>query len=179
MWWMVTALAGGVAAGTPADCSVAEGTVFAESVVSFAPGGGVEQAWADPATALGPPDFHEGTGAVSLGNRVKGGAQLVLAFHTWALIDGPGADLVVHEAGPSAEPTELAVSVDGVTWFEVGVIAGAVREVDIAGKAPAGDRFGYVRLRTANKRDTAAPWAGPDIDALGLNHACQVRRSDS
>jgi hypothetical protein len=173
MWWVGQALA-----GTP-DCAAAPGTQYAQSVVAFTAGAGVQPAYADPSNALGAPDFREGAGAVSLGNRAAGVAELVVSFGAAWLVDGPGADLVVFEEGPSAEPTELAVSVDGVTWFDVGVVAGSVHEVDLQGRVPAGQRFALVRLRTASERAARGPWAGPDVDAVGLLHACTVRRLNS
>ncbi len=139
----------------------------------------MEERYAQPTHALGKPDFHEGDGAVSLGNRTKKGAELVVAFGTAALYDGPGDDLVVHEQGPSAEPTELAVSNDGRTWLTVGVIEGAIRSVDLKGTVPEGAHFTMVRLRTASRRDAAGPWAGPDIDAVELRNACQPERKPS
>ncbi len=160
-------------------CDPVDGVAYADRVVSFAVGSHVEPAYADPKNALGPPDFHEGAGAVSLGNRGRGKAELVVAFGAARLIDGPGADLVVHEQGPSAEPTELAVSADGATWYDVGVLGGAIREVDLAGKVPAGVRFGLVRLRSASPRSAAGPWAGPDVDAVGLLHACTAGRPNT
>lgn len=168
MWWFALAWA--------EECVPVDGPVFAESVVSFVVGPGVEPAYAQPSNALGEPDFHEGAGAVSLGNRKKGAAELIVAFRSAVLYDGPGADLVIWEQGPSAEPTELAVSADGVTWVEVGLIAGAVREVDLKGKVPEGARFTMVRLRTGAERKMAGPWAGPDIDAVGFQHACVPQR---
>jgi hypothetical protein len=153
-------------------CDEATDPVYAASVVSFDVGPGVEPGYADPTNALGPPDFHEGAGAVSLGNRGNGSAELVVSLGKAVVFDGPGPDLTVHEQGPSAEPTDLAVSADGATWHPIGVIRGAVHSVDLKGKVPAGQRFGLVRLRTASKRTTAGPWAGPDIDAVEVLHAC-------
>jgi hypothetical protein len=176
MWWFSVAAAGGPE--EPA-CDEVPGTTWAARVVSFTVGPNVEPAYADPTNALGPPDFHEGAGAVSLGNRVVGGAELVVAFGAAALVDGPGADLVIHEQGPSAEPTELAVSADGVTWYDVGTIGGAIRDLDLKGRVPRGVRFGLVRLRTASGRSLPGPWAGPDVDAVGLLHACASRRLDT
>jgi hypothetical protein len=173
MWWVVAAFAG------EPPCEPLKGTRFAEAVVSFAVGPGVEPAYANPTEALGAPNFHEGAGAVSLGNRQKGAAELIVAFGAAWLTDGPGPDLVVFEQGPSAEPTELAVSLDGATWVTVGTIGGAVREVDLQGKVAPGARFSMVRLRTANEQNTAAPWAGPDIDAVGLTNACAAARNNS
>jgi len=154
------------------DCVPSEEPVYAASVVSFVVGPGVELLYGDPENALGAPDFHEGAGAVSLGNRAKGAAELVVALGRAVVTDGPGMDLIVHEQGPSAEPTELAVSSDGVVWHTVGVIEGAVRGVDLKGQVPKGRHFGLVRLRTASRREAAGPWAGPDIDAIEVRHGC-------
>ena len=157
-----------------APCDVSDTHRWAAEVVSFVPGPDVTPEYAVPANALGPPDFQEGRGAVSLGNRLPETA-LVVSFGGARLVDGPGADLRVVEQGPSAEPTEVAVSTDGVTWHVVGRVEGIAGEVDLAGKAPAGEAFRYVRLRTAAERRTRGPWAGPDVDAVGLLHTCPVR----
>ncbi len=58
------------------------------------------------------------------------------------------------------------------TWHVVGTIRGATRTVDLAGKVPPGGRFSVVRLRTADAARSRGPWAGPDIDAVGLLNAC-------
>ena len=171
MWWMALALA--------ADCTKVDSPVFVEEVVSFAVGGGVEPDYAVATNALGAPDFHEGAGAVSLGNRMKNAAELIVLFRSAVLYDGPGADLVIWEQGPSAEATELAVSVDGVKWVEVGRVEGAVREVDLKGRVPAGAHYSMVRLRTGSKRTAAGPWAGPDIDAVEARNACVLQRANS
>lgn len=165
MWLLSLALA--------ADpCTPVDGSTFAGSVVSFAVGPGVEALYADPSNALGPPDFHEGAGAVSLGNRVKGGAELIVAFPAALLYDGPGDDLVIHEQGPGVEPTLLSVSADGTTWIDVGRVEGSIRGVDLKGRVPAEARFSMVRLRTGRKAAAAGPWAGPDIDAVELTNSC-------
>ena len=56
------------------------------------------------------------------------------------------------------ERTELAISVDGRDWVEVGVIEGARSDVDIRPFAKKCERYGFVRLRNAGK-------------ACGGNHA--------
>jgi len=108
------------------DGGVIRADRFATAVTTFTPGDcagfGVPQM---PAVVLGPPvgsgAFSGGLDVVSLG--FKG--EVVLAFDTNAIVDGPGADFIVFEnafwAGgdpkkPTAELAEVSVSDDGVTW---------------------------------------------------------------
>ena len=99
---------------------------FVTSVVSFTPtectGFGAESM---PGIVEGPPvgggTTHGSTDVVSLGS----GGSIVVAFGPNAIVDGPGPDFIVFEnpfwiAGSStnvyAEPGEVSVSDDGVTW---------------------------------------------------------------
>jgi hypothetical protein len=70
----------------------------------------------------------------------------VVRFNDNALVDAPGADLYVFEVGPNIEGLRLAISQDGTTWTEAGVISGGTAEVDIARVAKAGERYRYVRV---------------------------------
>jgi hypothetical protein len=148
---------------------------FADRVVSFqlAPSG-VLPPYDDPQQALGTPNFvtiSEGT-FVSLGDAPEEtvGGALVLEFVDNRLVDGEGNDLYIFEVGPTIEPTEVAVSVDGVTWFELGVAKGNKGELDLATApgVPLDAEFRFVRLRTAaGNASGGSPFAGPDIDAVG------------
>ncbi len=99
---------------------------FVTSVVSFSPGDcagfGVTSM---PSVVEGPPEgggsSQGSTDVVSLGRL----GTIVLGFAPNAIVDGPGPDFVVFEnafwiAGNSnnvyAEPGEVSVSEDGVTW---------------------------------------------------------------
>jgi len=99
---------------------------FVTSVVSFAPtdcaGFGVASM---PGIVEGPPvgggTTHGSIDVVSLGS----GGSIVVSFAPNAIVDGPGPDFIVFEnpfwiAGSSsevyAEPGEVSVSDDGVTW---------------------------------------------------------------
>lgn len=118
---------------------------FATRVVSFTPGEcagfGVP---AMPDVVLGPPvgagDRQGSLDVLSLGQ----GGTIVLAFDPGVIQDGPGPDLVVFEnaffAGgdpekPFAEPAEVAVSDDGVT-FRAFPCAGAAPWAGCAGIHP-------------------------------------------
>ncbi len=150
------------------DCPEA----FASEVVDYTPGPGVEPDYAQPRNALGAPDFVEGRNAVSLGNRTGDDAVLTVKFDR-PIVNGEGVDLYVYERGPSAEPTFLDVSEDGTIWVRVGRISGAVRGVDLAKSSAAKGSWRFLRL-TAVRDGAAGPWAGPDIDAIGLK-SCEDR----
>jgi hypothetical protein len=109
-----------------ADADAAPVDHFVTGVVSFDPGacGGFGAA-AMPGVVEGPPvgggSSHGGTDVVSLGS----GGSIVLSFAPEAIVDGPGPDFIVFEnpfwvSGNMndvfAEPGEVSVSDDGVTW---------------------------------------------------------------
>ncbi len=123
-------------AGHPAlpdggDGAVDEGSTasvddFVTGVVSFDPGecGGFGAA-SMPGVVEGPPvgggSSHGSTDVVSLGS----GGSIVVSFAPDAIVDGPGPDFIVFEnpfwvggnsADVYAEPGEVSVSDDGVTW---------------------------------------------------------------
>jgi hypothetical protein len=99
---------------------------FITKVVSFTPGPCAGFGATDmPDVVLGPPvgagDRAGGTDVVTLGV----GGELVVSFAPNAIVDGPGPDFIVFEnafyAGgdsskPAADPGEVSVSEDGVTW---------------------------------------------------------------
>jgi OOP family OmpA-OmpF porin len=91
---------------------------------------------------------------------------LTLRFSDNALLDVEGPDLYVFEIGPDIEPTDLAISEDGVEWIEVGGITGGRADIDIAELTPPGAVFHSVRL-TDDGRGCSGAWPGADIDAVG------------
>ena len=114
---------GGFAVG---DAGVIRADRFITKVVSFTPGEcagfGIPSM---PGVVIGPPvgggDDHGSTDVVSLGNA----GEIIVSFEPNAIVDGPGVDLLVFEnafdiAGdpthPYAEPGEVSVSDDGVSW---------------------------------------------------------------
>jgi OmpA-OmpF porin, OOP family len=116
----------------------------------------------DPSKALGIPDFDgEYKGFVALGC----GGSLILKFTDNALINIEGPDLYVFELGKFFEPTELAISKDGINWISIGEIDGATAQVDINQFSKPGDVFNYVRL-TDLKTECRGKWPGADIDAV-------------
>ncbi|MBT3222373.1 MAG: hypothetical protein HN348_25140 [Proteobacteria bacterium] len=147
---------------------------FASTVVSYVPGPGVRDPHRDASAALGPPDWHEGIGAVSLGNGKRRKAGLVLEFVGIYITDIPGPDLYVFEVGPLVERTEVAISPDGETWTQLGAIHGSTRAIDIAPFGVSPDvHYRYLRLKNAG-RPSRPPYAGADIDSVGAIGACRL-----
>ncbi len=170
-------------AGPSAEAAADAGALgdFATGVVSFDPGpcAGFGAA-AMPGVVLGPP--HGGgtsqgsTDVVSLGV----GGSIVLSFAPNGIVDGSGVDFVVFEnafwvSGNSsdvyAEPGEVSVSDDGVTWSTFPCTA-------TAGNPPYGECAGWNPVAS-----TYAPWPacggdGFDLGQLGVAHARYVRIVD-
>lgn len=183
---------------------------YPSKVVSYAKGaGGGFNEDKLPGVVLGPP---QGGGCcagsldvLSLGD----GGEIVLTFEA-PIVDGPGVDFLVFEnsfqigGDPStvlAEPAEVAVSDDGVTWTAFpctakespfGMCAGwhptfasLESPIDPADPAKAGgDPFDlaaigvtsarYVRIRDMNGRFPAAPpTAGFDLDGVAVLHSAR------
>ncbi len=107
------------------DGAILPASRFITKVVSFTPGacagfGGARM----PDVVFGPPvgagDTEGGLDVVSLGV----GGEIVVSFEPNTIIDGPGVDLIVFENAFSyggahrifADPGEVSVSDDGVTW---------------------------------------------------------------
>lgn len=150
--------------GRRAICLPQGAASFADSVVSFAPGARPSEGdWAQPRFALGEPDYTRTTapGFLSLGCD----GVLVLRFDDNALVDVDGPDLYVFEVGPAVEATELAVSVDGRTWLEVGRVEGARAELELSGVIDPDEAYRYVRL-TNRSRTCGGRHSGADIDAV-------------
>ena len=116
----------------PADASYTIGDAsvsasrFVTAVVEFSPGECAGFGAASmPGIVEGPPvgggTGHGSTDVASLGN----GGILVVSFAPNAIVDGPGPDFIVFEnpfwidgnpSGVYAEPGEVSVSDDGITW---------------------------------------------------------------
>jgi len=192
-------------AGT--EAAVASPVRYATKVVSYTKGvkGGFNEDKL-PNIVLGPP-VGGGCCAGSLDVLSLGdGGEIVVGFDV-AIVDGDGADFVVFEnpfepAGDPtsvlAEPAEVSVSEDGVTWtafpctattYPYGSCAGwhpvyATAESPIDPLDPAragGDAFDlstigvkrarFVRIRDMNRRFPAAsPTAGFDLDGVAVLH---------
>ncbi len=145
---------------------------FADEVVSYDPafgGGNVPGlAYQTPDSALGVPDYPDAADSyVSLG----AGGRIVLKF-TDNLLTGSGSDLDdlwIFEIGPDVEDTVVDISVDGITWSNVGLVTGSTRGIDIDFFGfGTGHAFSYVRLTDVlNEGDTGGMTVGADIDAVG------------
>jgi hypothetical protein len=179
--------AGAVDANAAAEAS--EGGLaadrFVTGVVSFTPGpcAGFGAA-AMPGIVEGPPQgggaLRGGTDVVSLGV----GGEIVLSFAPDGIIDGPGVDFIVFENAfdvggdpqtPYAEPGEVSVSDDGVTWATYPCTAASY---------PYGECAGWHVVYSApgngvSPVDPAAAGGDPfDLADLGVTHARFVRIRD-
>ncbi len=141
---------------------------FADQVVSYNVGtGGVTDPYKVTSNALGAPDYNGGIQYVSLGN----GGAVTLRFTDNSLTGSGNSnlDLWIFEVGPLVDATFVAISKDGVTWTNVGEVAGSTSGIDIdAYGFGTSDFFSYVRLTDDfNAGNMDGPTAGADIDAVG------------
>ncbi len=133
---------------------------FTKSYVDYTPGSGVLPPFNDPANSLGAPD----AAITSLGL----GGIIVSTFDTDLLTtSGDSAnDLWIFERG-SFEPTDVSISIDGVTWVSVGEVPGGVSGVDldsfIGSGVTSGQEYNYVKLTDTN---TGLSVDGADIDTI-------------
>jgi hypothetical protein len=171
-------------AGDAAIDVARDGGPFVRGVVSFEAGacsgfGAAEM----PAIVEGPPlgggSSQGSTDVVSLGV----GGSIVVSFAPNAIVDGPGPDFVVFEnafwvgGNPSdifAEPGEVSVSDDGVTWATYPCTA-------TAGNPPYGKCAGWNPVLSPPASPTDYPACGGDafdLADLGVAHARYVRIVD-
>lgn len=137
-------------------------------------GSGSTGAWADPANALGMPDYADHQHFTSLGL----GGSLTLGFGEGALTGSGTAapDLFVHEVGPDVEDTLVWASADGNTWASLGRISGGTTAVDIDALGfGTNDAFSFVRLMDdPNQGLRSGLTVGADIDAVGVVNSAPV-----
>ena len=149
---------------------------FADAVASYTPGTGVGAGWNDANSALGLPDWTPGsTGtATSLGI----GGSLVVQFVDNALTTSGDAtaDLHIFEIGPAVEAMNVAISIDGITFIDLGNVMGQPTSLDIDGAAGVtqGTLYSFVRISDIPPNQSGAPFAEADIDAVGAISSAQV-----
>lgn len=140
---------------------------FADLVSSYSPGPDVGGAYANPAAALGLPDYNGSTGAASLGE----GGSLTLRFTNNSLTtSGDSApDLHVFEVGSAVEFFNVAISRDGVTYLDLGSVRGQPTSLDIDAVpgVVAGGLYSWVRLTDVAPNQSGFPFGEADIDAVG------------
>jgi len=141
---------------------------FADAVTSFTVGAG-STTQTDATQALGIPT--EPANAVSLGNQ----GILVVEFVDNRLVDQDtvegGLDLFVFEVGATGggvtENFKLEISLDNMSYIDLGNFQGETLGVDIKPFITPGDEFRFVRITDLLPNNTGAPVAGADIDAVG------------
>ncbi|RKH03296.1 cell surface protein [Corallococcus sp. CA053C] len=162
------------------------GTPFADRIVSFTPGtaAGFGQSQL-PNIVLGAPQgAGAGSGSLHVLSLGRNGV-IVLEFTDIAVTNGPGVDLLVFENAfikpdglPFAETGVVAVSDDGVTWYEFPCASG-----NVAGNFPGCAGVTPVYSNTSNGISPTDPAVaggdGFDLAAVGLTRARFVRIRDS
>lgn len=158
---------------------------YARSVERFEPGEGAGfGAKSFPEVVLGPPQGG-GRGEGSLDVLSLGlGGEIVLAFGSRAIVDGPGPDFVVFEnpfypnGDPSqvyAEPGEVAVSEDGTTFVAFPCEASAAALDGCAGKTPT-ETYDPLVVDPIDPQLTGGD--AFDLEDVGLTHVLFVRIRD-
>lgn len=140
---------------------------WADAVVSLKRGKPAPQKNKNPWNAVGKPAGH----SCALGH----GGELVLEFIDNVLVDGPGDDLVIFEAGKAVEPTHLWISENGTDWIDIGRAAGSKSTMDIGPFVKPGQRFRFVRLKDAKSgKSKGSDFPGADINAVGALNSLPV-----
>jgi len=140
---------------------------FADVVSTYSPGPDVGGTYADPAAALGVPNYNGSTGAASLGD----GGSLTLRFTDNSLTTSgdSAADLHVFEVGSAVEAFNVAISTDGLSFVNLGNVSGQPTSLNIDGIAGvvAGGLYSWVRLTDVAPNQSGFPFGEADIDAVG------------
>ncbi len=137
---------------------------FADAVVSFTRGKKAAAGTAGrPEHTLGEPDYTNPSAPGFLALGCDG--ELVLRFDDNALVQSPGPDLYIFEVGPDVEATDVAVSIDGEQWIEVGRVEGARSDLELEGLIENDQSYRFVRLTNAST-DCSGRYPGADIDAV-------------
>jgi len=131
------------------------GGSFADQPANYGPGTDVNQACADPAHALRPPDFDPNRIGTYLCLGVKGYVEL--EFVNNVAIDGPGPDIRVYGDPAMNESWHVDVSEDGTKWVHFGPQPEVV-ELDLA-------EVGLKRVRFIRFTDTGTS-NGAELDAV-------------
>ncbi len=177
------------------DAEVTDATVPAPSdlpyvseIVSFTAGENAGYGQSDsPEVVYGPPSGR-GTGSGALDVMSLGvGGEIVLGFRELDIIDGVGADFIVFENSfwpnndPTmvfAEPAEVAVSEDGVTWHAFPCDDVGNADGEYAGCAGWTPTLRYDPLLVFPLDPELTGGDAFDLDDLGLDHARYVRIRD-
>ncbi|WP_242439488.1 DUF6531 domain-containing protein [Pseudomonas nitroreducens] len=143
------------------------GWIYATSIVSFSPGPNTTGEYANPANALGAPDYKVGGAPeyVSLGN----GGTLILKLAEPGIAASGEAfpDIRVVEIGEQGEPVDVYISQNGADWILVGsTISANSLDIDQPTNANTETYYKYVKLIDLPPVQSGAPYAGADIDAV-------------
>ncbi|ETR64998.1 MAG: hypothetical protein OMM_14983, partial [Candidatus Magnetoglobus multicellularis str. Araruama] len=153
-------------------------TSFADIVISYTPGEGVESPYNDPSKSIGLPDWnHEGGEIANLSLGTGGVVILQFTDNSLTTSGDESLDLWIFEASRSSddsstiEPASVEISIDATNWISVGNITGDTSGIDIdqyiANGVVLGVKYSFVKITDLPPETTGSPWAGADIDAVG------------
>lgn len=135
---------------------------FADSIYSYSRGSNVGSPYYNSNRALGQPD----NAFTSLGV----GGRLIVEFTDNSLTTSgdSSADLFIFEVGSAVEYFNVAISVDGSSWINLGNIRGQPAAIDIDSKSGVTlwERYSFVRLTDISPTQSSYPYAEADIDAV-------------
>jgi len=132
------------------------GGTFADQSVDFTAGANTNRGCADPAHALGPPDFDPNQIGTYLCLGVKGYVEFEFIYNL--PVDGPGPDIKVHGDPGNEDSWHVDVSEDGDIWLHFGPQREVV-ELDLA-------EVGLSRVRFIRFTDTGSSINGAELDAV-------------
>ena len=132
------------------------GGTFADQSVDFEAGANTNRGCADPAHALGAPDFDPNQIDTYLCLGIKG--HVVFEFFNNIPVDGPGPDIKVHGDPGNEDSWHVDVSEDGDRWLHFGPQPEVV-ELDLA-------EVGISRIRFIRFTDTGSSINGAELDAV-------------
>jgi hypothetical protein len=128
---------------------------YADSWISYTPGGQAEAPHTDPSKALEAPDGVW----VSLGDE----GELVLRFDDNVVADGPGADLRIVEIG-TPERANIYVSANGGASFVLAALVTGSADVDLTGTGLS--VVNAVKIVDLGDKKTGPRVGGYDVDAV-------------
>lgn len=168
---------------------------YADTLISYNPGLSTTNTFQDGTQALGIPNSYRNetyngstfTGAYYNFVCLPAGSSLVVAFSQDWVVDGPGADLIVHEYYSIEDQFYVEASDDGVNFQPMALTGNVspiygttsvatpnIRAFDLAGTGLLqADYFRMVSTSTATSGSTP----GPDLDALeAVNFSAKARK---
>ena len=143
---------------------------FADAVVDYSPGANVGAGYNLSSGALGIPDYSGADNtSVSLG--IGGSLTLQFTDNSLTTSGDATADLWIFEIGGAIESFNVQISIDNLTYIDLGNISGQPSGIDIdafiGSGVVLGGLYSYVLLTDVAPNQSGSPFGEADIDAVG------------